>query len=145
MTETRFLEFLAAWERRDLEAVTSFLAECCVYEGAVGQEPGAPLWDGRQYARHSANSLRMHHARSWWRLRLSAGRVGCWSGPRRIGSLMSVHGCGAAAIGLSSRTTRFAASAAFTRLGPEPISPWTKASCWPLSAPATTGSRRGWF
>jgi hypothetical protein len=40
MTETRFLEFLAAWERRDLEAVMSFLAEWCVYEGAIGPEPG---------------------------------------------------------------------------------------------------------
>src|SRR5260221_3953799 len=52
MTETRFLEFLAAWERRDLEAVTSFLAECCVYEGAVGQEPGGTAV-GRQAVRQA--------------------------------------------------------------------------------------------
>ncbi len=40
MTEARLLDFLAAWERRDLEAVMSFLDEACVYEPAVGPEPG---------------------------------------------------------------------------------------------------------
>ena len=40
MIEARFLEFLAAWEHRDLEAVMSFLGETCVYEGAVGPLPG---------------------------------------------------------------------------------------------------------
>jgi hypothetical protein len=52
MTETRFLEFLAAWERRDLEAVMSFLAEYCVYEGAVGPEPGNTAV-GRQAVRQA--------------------------------------------------------------------------------------------
>lgn len=40
MIEARFLDFLAAWERRDLEAITSFLNEHCVYEPALGKEPG---------------------------------------------------------------------------------------------------------
>ncbi len=40
MTEARFLDFLAAWERRDLEAVMRFLDEHCIYEPAVGPEPG---------------------------------------------------------------------------------------------------------
>ncbi len=40
MTEARLLDFLAAWQRRDLEAVMGFLDEACVYEPAVGPEPG---------------------------------------------------------------------------------------------------------
>jgi len=52
MTETRFLEFLAVWERRDLSAVMSFLAEWCVYEGAVGPEPGDTAV-GRQAVRQA--------------------------------------------------------------------------------------------
>jgi hypothetical protein len=40
MTSVRFLDFFAAWERRDLNTIMSFLDEHCVYEPAVGKEPG---------------------------------------------------------------------------------------------------------
>jgi ketosteroid isomerase-like protein len=52
MTEARFLEFFAAWERRDLEAVMRSLDDHCVYEGAEGPEPGRTAV-GREAVRHT--------------------------------------------------------------------------------------------
>lgn len=52
MNEARFWEFVATRERRDLEAVMSFLDEVCVYEPAEGPEPGHTAV-GREAVRHT--------------------------------------------------------------------------------------------
>jgi hypothetical protein len=51
MTEDRFLEFIAAWDRRDLDAMMRFVDDECVYEPAVGPEPGYTAV-GREAVRH---------------------------------------------------------------------------------------------
>ncbi|HLZ63497.1 MAG TPA: nuclear transport factor 2 family protein [Ktedonosporobacter sp.] len=40
MTVEHLQEFIDAWVRRDVEAVMTFIAEDCVYETAIGPEPG---------------------------------------------------------------------------------------------------------
>ena len=52
MIEAHFLDFLAAWERRDLDAVMRFLDEHCVYEPAVSPQPGHTAV-GREAARQT--------------------------------------------------------------------------------------------
>jgi len=52
MTEARFLEFLAAWDRRDLDAMMRFLTDECIYEPVVGPEPGSTVV-GRETVRRA--------------------------------------------------------------------------------------------
>ena len=145
MTETRFLEFLAAWERRDLEAVMSFLAQWCVYEGAVGPEPGDTAV-GRQAARQA---LSEQFAQASGEILVATpfvcGARGMWEWTAKDrlpdGRPRLRRGCD----WFELQDEQIRRISSFRKGYLKPTSPWTKASCWPLSAPATTGSRRGWL
>jgi ketosteroid isomerase-like protein len=40
MTEQRIWDFVAAWSRRDIDALMTFIAEDCVYVTTTGPDPG---------------------------------------------------------------------------------------------------------
>lgn len=60
MTEERLQAFAAAWARRDVEALMTFLTEDCVYEASIGPEPGT-TYVGREAVRQGFEKMLTHH------------------------------------------------------------------------------------
>jgi len=51
MTEEHFQGFIAAWFRRDVDAVMTFMSQDCIYTTSMGPEPGR-TYTGYQAVRH---------------------------------------------------------------------------------------------
>jgi ketosteroid isomerase-like protein len=62
MTTDRLKAFGAAWARKDVEELMSFVTDDCIYNASVGPEPGS-TYVGREAVRRGFEELLKHDAR----------------------------------------------------------------------------------
>jgi ketosteroid isomerase-like protein len=63
MTPERLQAFIAAWGRKELDALMSFMTEDCIYIASVGPEPGA-TYIGREAVRMGFAELLRYDAKA---------------------------------------------------------------------------------
>jgi ketosteroid isomerase-like protein len=59
MTSERLMEFGAAWDRRDIDALMAFITDNCIFSASVGSEPGQ-TYIGKEAVRQGFEKMLKH-------------------------------------------------------------------------------------